>query len=211
MPTQRSRRGRPPKPQGERKRQNVTLRLREVAKEQLETAATNAGHTLSEEIQERLDMSLQDPRIYGLLRLVAASIEFIERYYKASIFESRAAHIAAVEAATNVLAKTQPEEDAAFKKLTEKHAAEMAAFYAEYEKWRAEQAGKKEGGSATLITGLVSDELEARRPEDPVRHSKMLGLAVSRMVIEGKGPILKNMIEEHEGKRCQRDPGGKSR
>lgn len=56
------RRGRPPKKASERKRNNVTTRLRDETKRALEVEAEKAGHSLSEEIEFRLDQSFSDER-----------------------------------------------------------------------------------------------------------------------------------------------------
>ena len=57
----RPRRGRPPK-SGERKRASFNTRLRDSLKSQLEAAAALAGRSLSEEIEFRLEHSLDDQR-----------------------------------------------------------------------------------------------------------------------------------------------------
>jgi hypothetical protein len=55
---QKSKRGRPPKfAPGERTRGPLTIRLRDQAREELETTAAAAGRSLSEEIEYRLELS----------------------------------------------------------------------------------------------------------------------------------------------------------
>ncbi len=52
-------RGRPPAPEAERRRVNVTLRLRNQTKEALERAANQNGRSLSEESEQRPDASVR--------------------------------------------------------------------------------------------------------------------------------------------------------
>ena len=55
---QQAKRGRPPKfAPGERTRGPLTIRLRDQVRQELETAATAAGRSLSEEIEYRLELS----------------------------------------------------------------------------------------------------------------------------------------------------------
>ena len=51
--------GRPPKRKGERLSKNRTFRVRGTLDEQLEAAAQDAGHSVSEEIERRLEASFQ--------------------------------------------------------------------------------------------------------------------------------------------------------
>jgi hypothetical protein len=51
--------GRPPKPEGEAKRAFYQARIREALKAELETSASAAGRSLSEEIEFRLERSLE--------------------------------------------------------------------------------------------------------------------------------------------------------
>jgi hypothetical protein len=51
--------GRPPKREGERLSKNRTFRVRGTLDEQLEAAAQDAGHSVSEEIERRLEESFR--------------------------------------------------------------------------------------------------------------------------------------------------------
>ena len=58
--------GRPPLEPARRRRNNVTIRLRDQAKAALQVAAQANGRSLSEEIEVRLERSLQT--VWGLTR-----------------------------------------------------------------------------------------------------------------------------------------------
>ena len=55
-------RGRPPLPQERRKRNNVTLRLRDELKQKLAERADANGRSLSEEMEYRLEYSMRWPQ-----------------------------------------------------------------------------------------------------------------------------------------------------
>jgi hypothetical protein len=57
-------RGRPPKPDEERKRGNLTMRSRDVTRIALEEAAAANQRSLSEECEARLEHSLRDQRLF---------------------------------------------------------------------------------------------------------------------------------------------------
>lgn len=60
IPTKKRGRGRPPKPEAERKRNNVTVRLRDATRAALEKWAKENQRSLSEEIETRLERSALD-------------------------------------------------------------------------------------------------------------------------------------------------------
>jgi TraY domain len=77
-------RGRPPLPEGIRRRSNLTLRIRDETKAGLEKSATATGRSLSEEAETRLDRSIHSqslldealvlafgPRVVGLMLVIA--------------------------------------------------------------------------------------------------------------------------------------------
>jgi hypothetical protein len=57
-------RGRPPKPAEERKRGNLTMRLRDATRIALEESAAANQRSLSEECEARLEYSLRDQRLF---------------------------------------------------------------------------------------------------------------------------------------------------
>lgn len=57
-------RGRPPKPDEERKRGNLTMRLRDATRDALYSAAEASGRSLSEECEARLENSLRDQHLF---------------------------------------------------------------------------------------------------------------------------------------------------
>ena len=61
--TTKQKRGRPRKPDSEKRRNNVTITMRDVVKERLQEAAANAGRSLSKEIEFRLELIFAE-RIY---------------------------------------------------------------------------------------------------------------------------------------------------
>jgi len=81
-------RGRPPLPAGAAKRASFNTRLRQSIKERLEGEAAKAGRSLSEEIERRLEASLEHEdtrtRFYGgpeldvLFKQIASAAEIIE-------------------------------------------------------------------------------------------------------------------------------------
>jgi len=85
---QAKRRGRPPKPEGEKRRGNLTFRVRAHLRYLLQLRANRSGRSLSEEIEYRLERSLaeevllygvQDPLIFlnatNMITIVLASLE----------------------------------------------------------------------------------------------------------------------------------------
>src|SRR5690349_5265821 len=77
--SQKRNRGRPPMPAESRKRNNLTMRLRDETRAALEERAAANGRSLSEEIEVRLEQSF-DPALGGartaaLLRSLAAIVE----------------------------------------------------------------------------------------------------------------------------------------
>lgn len=61
------RRGRPPKPEHEKRRRNLTFRVRAHLRYRLELAAARDGRSLSEEIEHRLERSLNEEiRFFGI-------------------------------------------------------------------------------------------------------------------------------------------------
>lgn len=180
MSEQRSGRGGPPKAKVERKRQTLTIRIRDTLKSELETAAEQGGRSLSEEIHRRLEMSLLDPRILALLRQIAVAVEMIERHFEASMFESRACHLAVVEAIKVILESGCPEEDAKYREVMAAYTADMEAYYAEQDQFRKESGYK----GATLLGAPLKPGLEM--PEDPRRFFGTAGRVISKMVIGGE-------------------------
>jgi hypothetical protein len=82
------RRGRPPQPESERRRSNLTFRVRAHLRHLLQLRADHSGRSLSEEIEHRLERSLseevllygvQDPVIFlnavNMITIVLASLE----------------------------------------------------------------------------------------------------------------------------------------
>ena len=84
----RRQRGRPPLKKGEAKRSSFNTRLRDRVKERLEAEAANAGRSLSEEIEFRLERSFaeEDAKIaefgdkmtYRLMKLLSLAKEWVE-------------------------------------------------------------------------------------------------------------------------------------
>jgi hypothetical protein len=76
-------RGRPPKPAGEAKRAFFNTRLRASTKDALDSAAAERGRSLSEEIEARLDESIDRDARYGgplgrgFMEMVGAVIEHV--------------------------------------------------------------------------------------------------------------------------------------
>jgi len=68
--TNRKRRGRPPKPLGGKARGNLTIRLRDRVREDLEAAINESGRSLSEEIEYRLELSLLNETTSALGKIV---------------------------------------------------------------------------------------------------------------------------------------------
>jgi hypothetical protein len=64
----RKRRGRPAKPEGERKRGNLTFRTRDVLRKWLADAAAQSGRSTSEEIEYRLERSFDPDWVSHLIR-----------------------------------------------------------------------------------------------------------------------------------------------
>ena len=81
-------RGRPAIKPSERKRNNVTIRVRDALKSELQSAAAEFGRSLSEEMETRLERSLLEERaaheelggqhVYDMFRLLGAAARLIE-------------------------------------------------------------------------------------------------------------------------------------
>ena len=63
--TTKRKRGRPRKPDSEKRRNNVTIRMRDAVKRRLEKAAAKAGRSLSEEIEFRLEWTIVERAYFG--------------------------------------------------------------------------------------------------------------------------------------------------
>jgi Arc-like DNA binding domain len=82
-------RGRPPIPEADRKRANLTFRTRSGMREKLEAAAAQSGRSVSEEVEYRLERSFQQAEsiadILGgvatanLLLLISMAIQEVEK------------------------------------------------------------------------------------------------------------------------------------
>jgi len=68
--TEQSKRGRPPKSVEDRKRNNLTMRMRDATKEKLEREARANGRSLSEEAEARIEQSFHS----DALRIEAANL-----------------------------------------------------------------------------------------------------------------------------------------
>lgn len=89
MSEQQKRRGRPAKAPSERKRGNLTFRVRDDLRAALEEAAAQSDRSLSEEIEYRLELSLGQrealkeewgPDAFAIAESIAKSLQHIERY-----------------------------------------------------------------------------------------------------------------------------------
>ena len=63
--TTKRKRGRPRKPDSEKRRNNVTIRMRDSLKRRLKEAAVDAGRSLSEEIEFRLEKIFVERVVFG--------------------------------------------------------------------------------------------------------------------------------------------------
>ena len=63
--TTKRKRGRPRKPDREKRRNNVTIRMRDFLKERLQKSALESGRSLSEEIEFQLEGILIERRFFG--------------------------------------------------------------------------------------------------------------------------------------------------
>ena len=88
--TTKRKRGRPRKPDSEKRRNNVTFRIRDSLKGILEESAVDAGRSLSEEIESRLEATLVERHFFGgdvgyeAARLLFAAIKMYENISEAS-------------------------------------------------------------------------------------------------------------------------------
>ena len=62
--------GRPPKPESQRRRNNVTIRMRDSVKKNLQVSAESHGRSLSEEIEWRLEQSFRDDAMEMLTKKI---------------------------------------------------------------------------------------------------------------------------------------------
>ncbi len=74
-------RGGQPKDPAERKRNNLTFRVRDRIRSILEEAATEAGRSVSEEIEYRVERSFQDDRILELYKDLQERHELLKYQY----------------------------------------------------------------------------------------------------------------------------------
>ncbi len=87
--TTKRKRGRPRKPDSEKRRNNVTIRMRDSVKERLQESAAKTGRSLSEEIEYHLERTLLDEeardrewggkKLHGLFRMMVGALEVIEQ------------------------------------------------------------------------------------------------------------------------------------
>ena len=102
-------RGRPPLPPEQRRRNNITIRLRDDLKSEMQEAGASQGRSLSEEIESRLELSRidLDVRLQGfgsegrsrLFRALVLAVEVVESTTGKDIFTDPDTASAAYEAA----------------------------------------------------------------------------------------------------------------
>ncbi len=82
--TAKKQRGRPRKPDSEKRRNNVTFRMKDDIKRRLQEAANSQGVSLSEEIENRVERTFLGEEAYGgkelngLLLLMVGAVEIIQ-------------------------------------------------------------------------------------------------------------------------------------
>ena len=82
--TTKKKRGRPRKPDSEKRRNNVTIRMRDSLKRELEESAATEGRSLSEEIEFSLELLRREReafggrQLHGLMKLLVGSAEIIQ-------------------------------------------------------------------------------------------------------------------------------------
>jgi hypothetical protein len=115
-------RGRPPLPPGKAKRSYFNTRLTGDLKVRLEEAAKKGGHSLSEEIERRLEKSVQEEALAPLLELLAKVMQDtgivassyggrMRNAYSGGWLDDPYAYDQAVAAATLVLNELRPAGD----------------------------------------------------------------------------------------------------
>jgi hypothetical protein len=181
------RRGRPLQGATPGKRHALGFRVTADVKNRLKEATRHSGRSQSQEAEYRLEMSFhdhRDPRLYELLQTIGKTIATIERYYDASIFESRAAHIAAMAVINPLLAQISPEEDAQFEMAKKAHEAKMKAYLAEQEEFKRAYYEQNPAESPRLVDGVFNPDTE--RPRSPEEWARAVGHFVLRSTQEGK-------------------------
>lgn len=172
------RRGRPPKKASERKRNNVTTRLRDKTKRLLETEAEKAGRSLSEEIEFRLEQSFSeasalvrafgDNRSYRLARLLFGTKDIIEEIHERSIFADPETFRAAHTAMCALMEKFAPVPGADLQKRTAKAEKELEKYLASME------------GMENQLAVMAS------RPLTPDEQAQAEGYRAATLVFGGK-------------------------
>ena len=115
MAKQTRRTGRPPSTPGQPKRSAFNTRLRAEIKKRLELEAESAGRSLSEEIEFRLERSLQQEadsggrQLHGLLRLLVGATEIIQERRGKSPFDDWDTWDALQEAWDQLIGQMAPE------------------------------------------------------------------------------------------------------
>ena len=117
-------RGRPPLPPKQRKRNNVTIRLRDDLKSSLQEAGVDQGRSLSEEIEARLEASLLGEAAFGgrelqtLFRLLGTVAEVIQEQSGKKWNEDWETSIAVRTAWNRLIADVMPPVPLSEKKIT---------------------------------------------------------------------------------------------
>ncbi len=112
--TTKKKRGRPRKPESEKRRNNVTIRMRDDVKRRIEEAADSQGRSLSEEIEFRLERTFLEEAAYGgkelsgLLKLMVGAAEIIQARTDKSWSSDWETSIAVRAAWTKLAAATGP-------------------------------------------------------------------------------------------------------
>ncbi len=98
--TTKRKRGRPRKPDSEKRRNNVTFRMRDSVKKRLQESAANAGRSLSEENEYHLERALLEEETFGgrqfhaLFGLLGNAAVLIEQQTGKAYFEDYYTYVA---------------------------------------------------------------------------------------------------------------------
>lgn len=176
-----STRGRPPLDPGRRKRNNVTIRLRDELKSAVQEAGSEEGRSLSEEIEYRLERSILvedhlaviagDPATAAFVREMLEVKRLIETDQGKSVWDEFECHEAMKTALNSLLKQHAPKPSRSFEK--------KLADYERYKEKTLKPWFDRGGG------GLFSNPDAGPMPDlepSPLDEARILGRAATNVV-----------------------------
>jgi len=192
-----SKRGRPSLAPGQRKRNNVTIRMRDEVKSAVQDAGSAKGRSLSEEIEYRVERSLlvedhfalafEDARTADFVRETLETKRLIEAYQKKSIWDDLESHEAMKAALTRLINQRAPKPSTSLKR--------RQTAYERYKEKEEKAWRDKGGGLGLLATGLEADPPPKLEP-GPMEMARRIGCYAADEVRKSRVKALADALRK---------------